>query len=430
MNNTRVRLAAITLIAAASAVSLAGCGSSTSAQDDGVVHWLTAHNANDPTIAAVRQIADEYSEENPEFRLEIENVADRPSYDQKLRLLASSNELPDMFDADPEPFFKQIADSGAVADIAALYEELGVADEFFPISLEYPKWDDGSLDLITFNANVEYFWYNKDLFAQAGVTPPETLDDFPETCVALRDAGTTPIAVNGKDLWPFYRYLAMPAFRATGNEFIDALKTGDESMGGEVGTASAEFLQSLSGCFQDGFSTTDYTSAVNLFTSGDAAMYYMGTWELPTFLTDDGDLQSQYSYFTMPGSGGADATAPTDYFANSGIGTAILKESLTPELKDFLAYFFERFADVAFHEHGVIPSMKPTLDENTPEVYQRILSDIENVQTFAKVWDVQLDPNTNAVLGRESTNLLIGQQTVPGFASAVDESIQQNSKRQ
>lgn len=430
MKITRVRPAAFALAIVASVASLAGCGSSSPADADGTVHWLTAHNANDQTIAAVQQIADDYSKEHPEFKLEIEHVADRPSYDQKLRLLASSNELPDMFDADPEPFFKKIADSGAVADIAALYDELGVSDKFFPVSLEYPKWDDGSLDLITFNANVEYFWYNKDLFAAAGVTPPETLDDFPAACAALKETGVAPISVNGKDLWPFFRYLAMPAFRATGNDFIDALKTGDESMSGDVGTASAEFLQSLSGCFQEGFSTTDYTSAVNLFTSGKAAMFYMGTWELPTFLTDSGELQPQYSYFTMPVSGGQDATAPTDYFANSGIGTAILKESLTPELKGFLAYFFDRFADVAFHEHDVIPSMKLTLDEDTPEVYRSILSDIENVQTFAKVWDVQLDPNTNAVLGRESTNLLIGQKTVPEFAATVDESIQQNAQRQ
>ncbi|MET1051619.1 MAG: extracellular solute-binding protein [Mycetocola sp.] len=424
---TRVAVAAV---AAATAIALSGCtgsgaGASRGGDEDGVVHWLTARNANDPTMAAVQAIADEYSAEHPDFELKLETVPDRPSFDQKVRLLASSNELPDMFDADPEPFFKQIADSDMVVDIQELYDELGVTDKFFPISLDYPKWDDGSLDLITLNANVEYFWFNTDLFEQAGVTPPTTLDELVDTCGALKDAGITPIAVNGKDLWPLYRYLAMPTFRETGNEFLDQLKVGEESMGSETGSAAAEFLQSMGGCFQEGFSTSDYTTAVNLFTSGDAAMLYMGTWELPSFLDEDKNLKPNISYFTMPATGADDATPPTDYFANSGIGTAILKDSLTPELKDFLQYFFDNYGDTAFKDYNVIPSIKPTIDDSVTQVYRDILDDIAGVDTFAKVWDVQLDPNTNSVLGREGTNLILGQTEPDAFADSVDASIQQ-----
>jgi raffinose/stachyose/melibiose transport system substrate-binding protein len=423
---TAVAIVAVT----ASAFALSGCsgsggGGAQEGKDDGVVHWLTARNANDPTMAAVKAIADEYSAEHPEFTLDLETVPDRPSFDQKVRLLASSDELPDMFDADPEPFFKQIADSDMVVDIQELYDELGVTDDFFPISLEYPKWDDGSLDLITLNANVEYFWYNTDLFEQAGVTPPTTLDELVETCGTLKAAGITPITVNGKDLWPLYRYMAMPTFRQTGNEYLDQLKVGEESMGGETGLAAAEFLESLSGCFQEGFSTTDYTTAVNLFTSGDAAMLYMGTWELPSFLDEEKNLKPNISYFTMPTEGADDATPPTDYFANSGIGTAILKDSLTPELKDFLKYFFANYGDTAFKEYNVIPSIKPTIDDSVTQVYQDVLEDIAGVETFAKVWDVQLDPNTNSVLGREGTNLILGQTTPQAFAESVDASVQQ-----
>jgi raffinose/stachyose/melibiose transport system substrate-binding protein len=376
-------------------------------------------------MAAVQTLADEYSKDHPEFKLEIETVPDRPSFDQKLRLLATSNELPDMFDADPEPFFKEIAESGQVADIAALYEELGVTDKFFPISLDYPKWDDGGLDLITLNANVEYFWYNTELFAQASIEPPTTLAGFPEACDALKAAGVTPISVNGKDLWPLYRYLAMSPFRSAGNDFVDELKVGETAMASELGMAATEFLQSMSGCFQEGFSNTDYTTAVNLFTSGQAAMLYMGTWELPSFLGEDGNLRPEFSYFTMPAQDADDATAATDFFANSGIGTAILKDSLTPELKDFLTFFFENYGDTAFYDFNVIPSIKPTIDETVAPVYQDVLNDIAGVETFAKVWDVQLDPNTNAVLGREGTNLLIGQQTPKQFAEQVDSAIEQ-----
>ncbi len=330
-----------------------------------------------------------------------------------------------MFDADPEPFFRQIVDSGEVVDIAALYEELGVEDKFFPISLEYPKWDDGTLNLITLQANVEYFWYNTSLFEEAGVTPPSTLEELPAVCDQLAEAGVTPISVNGKDLWPLYRYMAMPAFRESGNQFIDALKVGETSLDSPIGTDVTRFLESLSGCFQEGFSSTDYTTALNLFTSGQAAMYYMGTWELRSFLDDEENLKPEFSYFTMPTWSTSDATAPNDYFANSGIGTAIRKDSLTPELKDFLAYFFENFADTAFYDFNVIPSLRPTIDDSVTQIYRDVLDDIANVETFAKVWDVQLDPNTNSVMGREATNLLLGQTSAQQMAEQVDSAIAQ-----
>lgn len=425
-NRTRRNLVAATA-AALMATFVAACSSPApnADSDTTVVHWLTARNENETVIAAVRQIAEEYSAEHPEFKLEIETQPDRPAFDQKIRLLASSDELPDMFDADPEPFFREIVESGKIADIAALYDELGVTDEFFPISIEYPAWDDGALNLITLNANVEYFWYNTSLFEEAGVEPPTTLDELPQICEKLSASGVVPISVNGKDLWPFYRYLAMPAFRATGNEFLDSLKIGETSMTDEVGLESAQFLESLGGCFQEGFSTTDYTTSVNLFTSGQAAIYYMGTWELPSFLGEDGDLNPEFSYFKMPKLGDDDATHVTDYFANSGIGTAIRADSLTPELKDFLAYFFENYAETAFYDFDFIPSLEPELDDSVPPIYHDILADIAEVQSFAKVWDVQLDPNTNSVLGRESTTLLLGDSTVEQMAEQVDAAIAQ-----
>ena len=57
------------------------------------------------------------------------------------------------------------------------------------------------------------FWYNKDLFEQAGITaPPATWDDLWPTVEKLKDAGITPIAAGRKrqvagDFW--WAYLAL-----------------------------------------------------------------------------------------------------------------------------------------------------------------------------------------------------------------------------
>ena len=62
-----------------------------------------------------------------------------------------------------------------------------------------------------FNAGMVGFWYNKDLFAQAGLdAPADTWDGLLEQVQTLKDAGITPIAVGAGDKWPahfWYSYL-------------------------------------------------------------------------------------------------------------------------------------------------------------------------------------------------------------------------------
>ncbi|GJM78844.1 hypothetical protein HMSSN139_13400 [Paenibacillus sp. HMSSN-139] len=88
---------------------------------------------------------------------------------------------------------------------------------------------------------------------------------------ALKDKGITPIAVDGVDVWPVLRYAAMIPFRATGNEFARNLSQGKAKMTDEVGMQAANFVSEIGQYFQQGFATTDYTTAKNMFLNGEAA---------------------------------------------------------------------------------------------------------------------------------------------------------------
>lgn len=436
MTHPRAHRLALSAVAVATAAALlaSGCSSTSgdAPQHGDTYSWLTSRSANDATVKAVSDIAAEYAktDEGKGFKLDVQSISDRPSYLQKIKVLASSNDLPDLFDADPEPYFRDIVKSGVIADIGAFYDEAGLTDKFFPISLDYARWDDGSLNLITLQANSEYFFYNKDLFAKAGVEPPTTLDDLVTVMAKLKATGITPMAIDGKDGWPYYRFLAMPAFRETGNTFLDDLATGKASLTDPVGQRSIEYLQKLAPYFQDGATSTDYTTSLNLFLSGDAAMLYNGTWEIPSFIDNAGELKSNIGIFTMPKESDSDKTAPADFFANSGIGTAIRKDALTPELKGFLNYFFAHYADTAFYDYHIIPSLRPEMRPEISSLYQRILDDIAGVKTFAKVWDVQLDANTVTTLSRESDGLILGSTSPQAFAEAADSSIADYLKQQ
>ena len=139
------------------------------------INWLSSRSASESAILAIQDIAKQYQEENPDldFNFEIENISDRTAYLQKLKILAASDELPEWFDSDPDTWFADIVADGKAYSFEDLYKELGMYDQIFPISKEYARLSDGSLNLMTLQCNTEYFFYNKDLFDAAGVAYPE-----------------------------------------------------------------------------------------------------------------------------------------------------------------------------------------------------------------------------------------------------------------
>jgi len=389
-------------------------------------NWLTARGTDSGTVKAVLAVAEKFKATHPDFGITVEAIPDRPAYLQKVKILATGNQLPDLFDADAEPYFADIVANGLVANVGAILDEVGITDKFYKFPLDYERLDDGSLYLIPFEANTEYFWYHPSMFEKAGIEVPKTLDGILEACSKLKAAGLTPVSVDGKDGWPIYRYLSFPAFRETGNQFLEQLKAGEVQMNSEVGLASAKYLQDMgSSCFQQGFATANYTDALNLFTSGQAAIYYMGTWEIGTMTNPDGTLKDDVAFFTLPVIDGKTATKPTDFYAHSGIGTAIKAGSDTAELKEFLKFLADNFGDAALYDNKFMPSIKPTIRQDLAEIYKRALSDIEQVGTYVKVWDVKLDANTVDVLYRQSQLLALGEITPEQFAAEIDTSIQQ-----
>lgn len=386
------------------------------------INWLSARGSSEATIMAIKDIAASYKEENPDidFSFEVENISDRTSYLQKLKILAASDELPEWYDSDPDTWFADIVAEGKAYPIEDLYEELGMSDRIFDISKEYARLGTGELNLMTYQCNTEYFFYNKAMFEDAGITEtPATFDEFLEDCRILADAGYTPIAMGGD--WPILRYFAMVPFRLAGNDYIVNASSGEGSFTDPAGIAGAEFMQKLAPYFQVGWTSADYDTMIDLFSSGQTALLYDGTWAVQYLTDETGELREEFGYFTMPTYTEEDVTASTDFFANSGIGTAVRTDAMTDEMKDFIGYMLEHYAEASL-SYDQLPSVMP--DEETraqlPKVYQQVLEDISGVQQYAKCWDVVIDSASVEPLEKETTNLVLGESTPEEWARNMD----------
>ena len=301
MVNRKLKKCASLFLVMSMAVSmLAGCGSKNATEeasstsdaveatvDDSAevkkITYFTPKVPSDDVLAIFQELAEEYKAEghNIEFVLE---TADTDGYDQKLRAMATANELPELFDVDGDSFCQELADAGMVVDMQAFLEEIGAIDNFIGASLDYIRLDDGSLYGIPWEFATDMFWYDKDVYEKYNLEVPKTFDDLLENCRILKENGETPIIVDGADGWFYLRYLAMIPFRETGNDFVYALKSGDAKMSDATGMETLQFLQDIGQYFQPGCTSTDYSTSLELFLDGQGVMYTAGTALLDSFM--------------------------------------------------------------------------------------------------------------------------------------------------
>ena len=424
-------------------VGLAGCSSAASDADPTNVNpegeieareisWLLSRPADGGVITAMEEIADEYAAEHPGFSLNLITTPDRPSYIQKYETLAAANQLPELFDTDATPFAQKLADKGQMVDVELLLEDLGLDDDYREAALTYQRFDDGSLYMVPFEFQIEVFWYNSAVFDAAGIDVPASLDHFPAMCEALSAQGVTPIALDGQDQWPLERYWAYYPFRMAGPEYVQQVKNGEAKFSDPAGLASAEWLYSLgqAGCFQEGFSSTGYADAQALFTSGKAAVYNIGTWELANLATDSLDeaVRNDVDYFTLPVIDGS-VTEADEYVAPSGIGMAVNAETYDPLVRDFLAYALERYPEVYAATGALSPtsSVETTIPDNATDLYSKAVDQANEVgEETIMPWDTQLDAATNTRLQQELTLLVQGDITPDEFVETMDATLAEN----
>ncbi|CAH0130260.1 MULTISPECIES: ABC transporter substrate-binding protein [unclassified Arthrobacter] len=439
-----IKLFRTAAVAAVTALALAACGGGASNPSNvsptgeikpREISWLLSRPADGAVINIMKKLADDYAKDHPGFSLNLITTPDRPSYIQKLETLAAANKLPELFDTDATPFAQQLAKQGKMVDAEKLLKDLGVYDNYRPSALDYQRFDDGSLNMIPFQFELEFIWYNKALLQKAGVSVPKSLDDLPAMCTALRKAGITPIAIDGQDQWPLERYVAYQPFREAGPDFIQKLKKGEAKFSDPAGQKSVQWMEALgkAKCFQDGFSSQGYSDAQNQFTSGQAAMYNIGTWELPSLATDklNPAVRDNTDFFTLPTTQGS-VTAANEYVSPSGIGMAVNTKTYDPLVSDFLKFALVKYPS----EYAATGALSPTTNvetavpANATPLYKKALekaNDLGNEQ--AMPWDTQLDPTTNGRLQQELVLLVQGNITPEQFTSTMDNAVAQNAPK-
>ena len=183
------------------------------------------------------------------------------------------------------PFDASLAlyDGGKLADLSDL-EAMG---NFSDVAKSAWQTDDGSATFCVPMASVIHgFIYNKDAFAELGLEPPATEDEFFALLDAIQQDGTyIPMAMGTNDQWEAatmgYQNIGPNYWK--GEEGRLALIDGSQKLTDPQWTEPFATLARWAPYLGDGYEAQTYPDSQNLFTLGRAAIYPAGSWEISGF---------------------------------------------------------------------------------------------------------------------------------------------------
>lgn len=206
-------------------------------------------------------------------------------------------------------------------------------------------------DIVTASCNVAILgtYYNKELFAQAGIdSEPQTWDEFLEDCQKLQDAGIQPIVMGDKDQYvlQFGLYqLAADEIYSKNPDYDTQLRDGDTSFTDE-GTWDKvlEMYKTLyDKKYIDASQSLGYgaSQAITDFIDGKAAMTFDGSFNAAALTAEGAAGDFERGYFPIPGTDGV-------YTATClGAGYSVYSKSeYIDECKEIIDYWMDGSSDV------------------------------------------------------------------------------------
>lgn len=233
------------------------------------------------------------TEEGKNVEFKFEEIPTTDAYNQKIKLLISSGDLPDIVFNGGNNIINLAVESGKVQDLTSYFEEDPEwKAQFDESSLEFNSVD-GKIYGVPVSKEISYIYYNKDLFEQAGLEAPdvayETWDDFFKACDTLKEKGITPLGMDTADLgWLtnlWYSGLIGTA-GDTGNEFMNTMYPTDYNTP-EVEKATTDLQKMLAE-----YTTADavggkYDTMATHFFNSEVAMFPNGPWMIPDIRSEE-----------------------------------------------------------------------------------------------------------------------------------------------
>lgn len=408
------RVGALVTLFVTSALVVGGCTSGDDeASNEGELYknpvtltWWHTATQDGPGKTYWEKVANDFSALHPTVKVEIEAIETNQLQRTRLPAALLSNDPPDLFPVWGGGEMREQVEADYLKDITG-----SMTDEADSLGSSIEIWQvNGKQYGLPFRMGIEGFWYNKDMFAKAGIdAPPTTFDELTEAVTKLKASGVIPIALGAGDKWPAAHWWYEFALRDCS---IDTLKKAslDRVFDDPCFVKAGQDLQSFIATkpFQPNFIATpgqnDPTSANGLLANGSAAMELMGDWNrgtLDNVAKDKEALAKVLGWFPVPaisGSAGDPKAA-----LGGGDGYACAKKA-PAECVEFLKYIVSPDVQKGYAETGTgLPAAKAAAAGVPDPALQSVLKATSEA-SYVQLW---LDTAYGSTVGNAMNDAIV-----------------------
>jgi len=343
----------------------------------------------------VEQIISEFQNEHPNIKIKQE-VLENEQYKSKLQILSTSNQLPDIGMTWAAGYMEPFVKGNMFAPLDDLLQG-ELKDRFVPGTTEAYAID-GVTYALPLELNIAPIYYNKEIFSNHNLEVPQTFDEFKNVVSTLASNGVTPIALGNKDRWTGSLWYVYLVDRIGGPEPLKKALDRTGSFEDPTFVKAASLIQELvdMNAFNKGFNGLSNDEGKAEFMNEKAAMYLMGTWELPNYTTNPDvpdEFKQKIGFFKFPavGDGKGDLNS---WVGGPGVGLFVAENSkYKAEAKLFVEYFVKRWGEYAVTGAGVIPATKvDTSKGDLHPLYIELLNELGQASNITLYYDVQMKP--------------------------------------
>ena len=260
--------------------------------------------------AQYEQFIDTFEAANPGITIKFETF-EAANYNTILATALAGGSGPDLMMVRAYGGMESIASAGYLEPLST--ETVPALAEFTPSAVAAETMrSDSKIYAVPFASQTQLVIYNKALFDANGIAEPQTWDELIAAAQKLKDAGVMPFANGTATAWQNETVLFDLTSSIMGKGFYDDLIAGKADFTDARFVEALTKLKEISAFFPDGFIGLDYPSAQQLFSSGMAAMFAGGSYELATFKTQNPDLE--LGVFAAPGKTAEDPKLVAIYY--------------------------------------------------------------------------------------------------------------------
>jgi raffinose/stachyose/melibiose transport system substrate-binding protein len=364
------------LVAVAATIIALGSASLAFAADTTLEYWTWNNEGDYVKVDEAAKARFEAAHPGVEVKVSYIAYAD---YMTKLKASLAAGRPPDIFQVPWDSGFRDLVVSGKLAPMSDI-----LATGFPPISQSARDFVslNGEVWALPLDLNTLQIAYNKDVFDELGLTPPATMDDLKAIAAKLQDAGKFAIALGTKDKWAGGdTWYAQVVYTDDTGTLLSRADAGEAAWDDPAFVAAGDRVAGMveAGVFAPGTNSMGaFNESLDLFISGQAAMFYPVGNFISGGIDQKVDGAFQWNLFPFPGDAGQTPT-PTGGIARM---FALPVDGANGGLAaDFLRTLTDKDGEAVLVQYNFIPSWPVDVPADASPLYRNFVAAQQNAHS-------------------------------------------------